>query len=884
MINGEKSKDFAHKAVEASYPDSSLWFEPPILPDEGSDQTISKDDFGIRTSSADPVKLEKLVHVSGVNRLKNGTVLEFDPTLMTVVFGANGAGKSGYTRILKKFAASRGREEILPNALSEESCTAEARITYSEGQKRLTATWKQEQESVDSSFQRVRVFDSRSAQTQIRDAQAVAYVPPQIEVLTHFVSALDDVKSCIEDERQALAVESTIPMISDGSQRIYSLVEKLGSAKAREEIEQISNFSESQQKELMDLEQQLVRMKAGSPERLAQLAQSQIDAIATYENTLGRTDDLLERLDCYQAAAQRADADRAEEQVKLLKRSLENADRLELTISDDWLQLWQMAQELYPNLPLEHPTKHETVEEWDACPVCQQDLSESAKKRLIEFAKFSKSEAYNTLQQAQEVLRNSGNLIDQVEVVTEEEAKERITSLINHLELSEDDANLFKDQFIRYCKAVTDEVADVKSNLDGRQLQWRTSADGSRFEDTSSAQRMTYKESLKEFQTTLAKAKDRFECRKSRLQESSDNEDGDLSIVARIQDLEYHRLKSQHRDTLRNMHDAKLRDMALEKALEKCKPTRATNLVKRLSNEFISRIAERFSDELYNLGFDRSLPVKLVLDKTQKGVSYIRTTVESKQKGKAHEILSEGEQRIASLAGFFADLTGSNDASCLIFDDPVSSLDHRFRERVATRLVEESLTRQVVVFSHDYAFVRLLEQAVNNLNQRRRAQGIAPIPDLDEKEIFRTKEGAGDLFSGGWRKRKLSNQVGALKARLQEVEALERKDPGKYREAAESLLAGVRETWEREVEENLLNGVVTRHNRAVHTQQLRGLTDITDCDLATIELGMGNASQLFAGHSDSGEVTNEGFPTAARIREEVERLVEFDKAIKKRRS
>jgi wobble nucleotide-excising tRNase len=43
--------------------------------------------------------------------------------------------------------------------------------------------------------------------------------------------------------------------------------------------------------------------------------------------------------------------------------------------------------------------------------------------------------------------------------------------------------------------------------------------------------------------------------------------------------------------------------------------------------------------------------------------------------------------------------------SALVFDDPVSSLDHRWRKKVAERLVGEAAQRQVIAFTHDLVFV-----------------------------------------------------------------------------------------------------------------------------------------------------------------------------------
>ena len=57
-----------------------------------------------------------------------------------------------------------------------------------------------------------------------------------------------------------------------------------------------------------------------------------------------------------------------------------------------------------------------------------------------------------------------------------------------------------------------------------------------------------------------------------------------------------------------------------------------------------------------------------------------------------------------------------------MFDDPVSFLDYKWRESIARRLVQEAKARQVVVFTHDIAFLFLLkqfavEQAVEQLDQ-----------------------------------------------------------------------------------------------------------------------------------------------------------------------
>ena len=62
-------------------------------------------------------------------------------------------------------------------------------------------------------------------------------------------------------------------------------------------------------------------------------------------------------------------------------------------------------------------------------------------------------------------------------------------------------------------------------------------------------------------------------------------------------------------------------------------------------------------------------------------------------------------------SAFLAELTTADSRSTIVFDDPVSSLDHMHREAVANRLAKEGQHRQIVVFTHDIAFLFLLDKA-----------------------------------------------------------------------------------------------------------------------------------------------------------------------------
>ena len=95
-------------------------------------------------AQAGPVSLVALTHVSDVNALAPNETITFGKRGLTVVYGDNGTGKSGYARILKRACRARGSSEpILANALSEQpGGTPTARLTLAMADVEEAHTWR----------------------------------------------------------------------------------------------------------------------------------------------------------------------------------------------------------------------------------------------------------------------------------------------------------------------------------------------------------------------------------------------------------------------------------------------------------------------------------------------------------------------------------------------------------------------------------------------------------------------------------------------------------------------------------------------------------------------------------------------------------------------
>jgi hypothetical protein len=125
---------------------------------------------------------------------------------------------------------------------------------------------------------------------------------------------------------------------------------------------------------------------------------------------------------------------------------------------------------------------------------------------------------------------------------------------------------------------------------------------------------------------------------------------------------------------------------------------------------------ERFQEEAKKLGLTT---VEVVMEAIQgkKGVTQFGLRLAKAASAKLAEIASEGEHRCVALAAFLAELSQASHHSALVFDDPVSSLDHWHRQKIAERLVEEAKNRQVIVFTHEVMFLNDLLDDANGASQ-----------------------------------------------------------------------------------------------------------------------------------------------------------------------
>ena len=137
-----------------------------------------------------------------VNALKAGERLTFDKAGVTIVYGDNGSGKSGYARILKKICRARtssSENQILPNIYETTVRPQSAVIDYMASGHNMSEFWTAE-EVGDSLLSTVSVFDRQTANVHVDETNEVAYTLFPMRILEYLASGCQLVKKYITEE------------------------------------------------------------------------------------------------------------------------------------------------------------------------------------------------------------------------------------------------------------------------------------------------------------------------------------------------------------------------------------------------------------------------------------------------------------------------------------------------------------------------------------------------------------------------------------------------------------------------------------------------------------------------------------------------------------
>lgn len=750
--------------------------------------------------AATPIQLVAIKNLRNVNAIAENQRLEFGPAGLSVIYGGNGSGKSGYSRVLKRACRARDQSETIhPNANLPTSQAGVPEAVFEVLQDGVASelTWTQGNPSPDelSSFS---VFDTRCARAYLDDEDDYSYVPYGLDIFEGLAKTCRLLKSQIEAEQAQTYVDVSVFAALRSDTAVGKLISTLSAKTPAAQIEALASVSTEQRAKHAALQTSLQENNPKDKANQLRLRARRIATLATASNAKAALvdDAVLANLrglsDKYRAA---------QEAARLAASAFNQGENLlPGTGGEAWRDLFEAARKFAAE---SHPSHaFPDLGAGSPCPLCQQPLGEGA-DRLKRFEAFIQQEAEKTAQTMRQTLARAYKPFE-----------------AQNLSLPLDEATFSEIEALD--KPLATETRAFEAYLTARQTAIKEAVVANQWDNVPSpmqspgAQWQTWADKLAHEADTLEQAAD--EVARAKLHQEF------LELDARLK--------------LEPMKEAVLSAidrLILQTKLTKCLSALGTQAISRKASEMSERVvsqelADALTQEFTALGVGR-LSVALQ-SRADRGKTLHKLKLELPQKRNPGDILSEGEQRAVALGSFLAEIRLSGGGGGILFDDPVSSLDHRRRERVAQRLIAEARERQVIVFTHDIYFLfSLLEQA--------QASGVP----ITTQSLIKRPEGFGVADSElPFEGRSTTKRIGALKAQQQSIAKLYNDgDEEAHRQQTVDAYFRLRMAWERAVEEVLFAGVVARFQKGVSTQKLAGVT-VDDEDYARVTSGMTKCS------------------------------------------
>lgn len=773
------------------------------------------------------LRLFGISEVEGIENLSPKSPLDFGKGNLVVVYGHNGSGKSGYTRILKRASGKPRAAALKSNVFGDPPKVRRCKIDYGQGASPASLVWLADSDAVPA-MQAIDIFDSDEAVHYLTKESSAGYVPPLVLVFEQLAAACDGIKVKLQTQQEKLV--SALPAVPQEYAGTVpaSQYTKLRHTMTQADIDQLTSWTEAQAKTLQDLGERLkvADPAAGATQRRARKAQLEKIIAALGQVTVAFASAGVQSIRTLHTAAK--DKRRIASEAATVSSAL-----LDGVGQATWRAMWDAAREYSQTA---YPQKQFPVTDKARCLLCHQELQPDAQQRLQDFEQFvgSKLEA-----EAKTAEKAHANAITALPVPPTDE---QLTTQCAAAGLDEaawlDELKAFwaPARLTHAALVVKEANGAAVAAPDVAPLAAKLQARAKVLDDEA----FQLDKDAREFdRANAAREKLALEAQKWIYQQKA----------AVIKEVE--RLKSwQDFETWKGFANSRKVSMKAGEVTEKI-----------ITEAYVNR----FNAELEALGAKR-VRVSIVKTRIERGKAMHQLKLTGAKSGDdSLGVLSEGERRIVSLAAFLADVTAKPHVAPFIFDDPISSLDHDFEWAVAKRLAELANTRQVLVFTHRLSLYGAMEDVAkkngeqwkkDHLVQRciEAYSGSAGLPVPETVWTLRTDK-ANNLLLTRLQAAKKAGEVGGSEV---------------YRALAQGICSDFRKLLERTVEDDLLNEVVKRHRRSVTTEnRLSALSAIEAADCSKIDGLMTKYS--FYEHSQSMEVPA-SIPDEPELRADIEAL------------
>ncbi len=773
---------------------------------------ISASDIPGTSASGDPVTLLAVAEVRGINALLPDQRLTFGDAGLTIIYGDNASGKSGYARLIRHAVTARVKGDVLGNVFAERQITQKASFEYAVGAH--PATWSlADNQSHDLSS--IRFYDEECGDAYVTLASEISYRPSALTLLDRLSAACDQVQQALTAR---LAVNErerpTLPLLTEGTPS-KKFLDGLNATTTQAQIEEATELAVDHGSVLSTKLQELARLQSSDPSaekgRLSRLAAHW----ATVNTHVAQLEAATNGAALTEVEATKRRAMDLREAARVVSTKTFDGESLAGVGSATWRALWEAARQ-YSTTEAYHEHEFPMVDGAAACVLCQQPLTQDGADRLARFEAFVSDTTSRDAEAAEVTVTRF-----RIALAAFGARPTAVSAALSQLQSEAEDVT----QTEAWLTSAESVAKGIVAWLDGNQDVLPT------------APPVTPSAAIEIRQTSLNHASASIDATtfQERLR-GLEAEVAALQAKALLADSKAHLGTEVHRLKAR---------AKIEAARRLTDTTGITRKATSLTTEHVtSTVRDQFTRETERLHLRR-----VTLDPTS---GRRNVTLEHRPRllgatvGAAiDEVLSEGEQTALGLAGFLTEVAFDETRSAVVLDDPVSSLDSGRRSRVASRLVELAQTRQVIVFTHEATFVNALNKVARDL-----------VVDVTERSIMRKGERPGlTTDKHPWNVKDIPARINELETELNRLKKDRCDlDSDEYTSRAQAWGGRLSQAWERAVNMNVVNELVDRGTNEVRPRMFRMLVGITEQDNNDYQAGYAKASEWAPRHDQAPEV------------------------------
>jgi len=751
------------------------------------------------------VQLSAIKNLRNVNALAEGQRLTINPTGLSVIYGENGSGKSGYARVFKKACLARDqRESIHPNAHKEPGKAGLPQASFEiivDGQP-LEVEWTSGMEAPEQ-LSSIAIFDSHCARAYVDNQGDFAYVPYGLDILEGLVGVCAKLKIMATKEQADNKPNIDLfTTLSKTQTNVGKLLTALSSKTKPDDVEALANWIVADQERIDYITKAFAET---DPKQKAQVLKLRAIRFASLATRIGIAIGFVSDANVAELKSL-IEKSRVAKDAAILagQKFKETPGLLPGTGGEVWKALFDAARAFAAESHLGKTFPYLGPE--SSCPLCQKPLEDDGVARLEAFEKF--------YQQAAEKADKAARKLA-------EDAYLAIKNALLDLLIDE----TLAVELVGVNQKLADDCSTLQKALLDRRLAIHEAAKPGNDWNAIPAISVDPREALENAKTQLqAEAK---------VLEDSMDENAKAALIIEKAELDA-RLR------LVDLKDAVLAAIAKYVLLDKlkaCSDATAAAAISRKSTELsktmaTQEVADALNNELKKLNV-HELKV-MMKPESPGGKTRFKLVLEIQGNVAAKDILSEGEQRAIAIASFLAEVNLGKGRGGIVFDDPVSSLDHHRRWHVAKRLAKEAKVRQVIVLTHDIYFLCILQQEAE-------AAGLDLLPQCIRKAPigFGVQDDRLPFDAMSTSKRVISLRQMHMAAATAHTTG----DAEESKKLTRDTYYHLRLAWERGVEEVLFQGAVTRFGEGVSTQKL-SYVEVDDTDYKAIDAGMTKSSKF----------------------------------------